>query len=49
MKNFLYLMALILIIFWSIGFFVYHTSGIIHILLVIAMVSILLRLIESKK
>lgn len=48
MSNLLYTIAVILIIFWAIGFFAYHAGGIIHILLVIAVIAILLRLIQGK-
>lgn len=49
MRNLLYLVAVILIIGWALGFFVYSTGGIIHILLVIAVIAILLRLIGGKR
>lgn len=49
MSNLLYTIAIILIIFWAIGFFAYSVGGIIHILLVIAVIAILLRLIQGKK
>ena len=49
MSNLLYTIAVILIIFWAIGFFAYSAGGIIHILLVIAIIAILLRLIQGKK
>jgi hypothetical protein len=48
MSNLLYLIALILIIFWAIGFFAYSAGGIIHILLVIAIISILFRVIRGR-
>ncbi|WP_338375130.1 lmo0937 family membrane protein [uncultured Flavobacterium sp.] len=48
MQNLLYLIAVILVIFWALGFFVYSASGLIHILLVIAVIAILLRLIRGK-
>lgn len=47
MGNLLYLIAVILVIFWAIGFLGYHTGGIIHILLVIAIIAVLLRVIRS--
>jgi len=46
MGNILYLIAVILVIAWAIGFFAYHTTGIIHILLVLAIASVLLRIIR---
>lgn len=48
MTNLLYIIAVILIIAWAIGFFAYSAGGLIHILLVIAVVAILLRLIRGK-
>ena len=48
MSNLLYLVAVILIIFWAIGFFAYSAGSIIHILLVIAIIAILLRVIQGK-
>jgi hypothetical protein len=49
MGNLLYLVALILILAWAIGFIGYSVGGIIHILLVIAIIAILLRVIQGKK
>lgn len=48
MSSLLYLIAVILIIGWIFGFFVYSVGGLIHILLVLAVVSVLLRLIGGK-
>jgi hypothetical protein len=48
MSNLLYLIALILIICWAIGFFAYSLGGIIHILLILAVVSILFRIIRGR-
>lgn len=47
MSNLLYYVAVILIIMWAIGFFAYQTTGIIHILLVIAIIAIVLRVIRG--
>jgi hypothetical protein len=47
MRSILYLVAVILIIGWLLGFFVYSATGLIHILLVLAVVSILLSFIRS--
>jgi len=49
MGNLLYVIAVVLIICWAIGFFVYSAGSIIHILLVIALISILLRIIQGNK
>jgi len=46
MGNLLYVIAVILIIGWAIGFFGYHAGGIIHILLVIALIAFLLKAIR---
>jgi len=42
----LYLIAVILVIAWAIGFLGYHAGGIIHLLLVIAVIAILLKIIR---
>ena len=49
MSNFLYTLAVVLVIFWAIGFFAYSAGSIIHILLIIAIIAILLRLINGEK
>jgi len=45
MGNLLYLVAVILIIGWAVGFFAYSAGGIIHVLLVIAVIAILIKVI----
>ncbi|TCV11585.1 hypothetical protein EDC17_102742 [Sphingobacterium alimentarium] len=48
MGNLLYLIAVILVIIWAISFLGgYATGGIIHILLVIAVIVVLLRVIRG--
>jgi len=49
MGSLLYVIAVILVVAWAIGFFAYSAGGIIHILLVIAVIAILLRIISGKK
>jgi len=49
MRNILYVVAVILIIFWAIGFFAYSLGSIIHILLVLAIISFLVRIIFGNK
>lgn len=49
MGNFLYVIAVFLIIAWAIGFIGYNSGGIIHFLLVIALIAIILRIIKGKK
>jgi len=39
----------VLIICWAIGFLGYHSGGLIHILLVIAVIAIILRVIQGRK
>jgi len=46
MRSILYLIAIILVIGWLLGVFVYSAGGLIHILLVIAVVALLLGLIR---
>ncbi len=46
MRSILYLIAVILVIGWIFGFFVYNAGGIIHILLVIAIIALLLGVIR---
>ena len=49
MSDLLYVIAIILIIAWLLGAFVYTVGGIIHILLLLAVVAILLRLIRGRR
>jgi hypothetical protein len=49
MNNLLYIIAVVLVIIWATGFFAYHTGGIIHILLVIAVIAVLFRIIRGEK
>lgn len=49
MGNLLYIIAVILIIAWAIGFVGYSAGGIIHILLVIAIIAVILRLIQGRR
>lgn len=49
MGNLLYVIAVILLIAWAIGFIGYNAGGIIHILLVIAIIAVILRVIQGKK
>jgi hypothetical protein len=49
MGSLLYVIAVILIIAWAIGFIGYSAGGIIHILLVIAIIAIILRLIQGRR
>jgi hypothetical protein len=49
MGNILYIIAVILVIGWAIGFFGYAAGGLIHILLIIAVIAILLNIIQGRK
>lgn len=49
MSNLLYTIAVILVILWALGFFVYSFGSIIHILLLIAIIAVLLRLIKGRE
>jgi hypothetical protein len=46
MRSILYLIAVILVIGWLVGFFAYSLGGLIHILLVLAIISLLLGVIN---
>lgn len=49
MRSILYLIAVILVIGWIIGFFVSSLGGLVHILLVLAVISLLLGLIRGRE
>jgi hypothetical protein len=49
MGNLLYLIAVILIIGWAVGFVGFNAGGLIHILLVIAIIVILMRVISGNR
>lgn len=49
MGNLLYIIAVILVIFWAVGFFAYTAGGIIHVLLVLAIIAVLIRVIQGNK
>jgi hypothetical protein len=48
MNNLLYIIAVILVIGWLIGVFAYSATGIIHVLLVIAIIAILFKVIGGR-
>lgn len=49
MRSILYLIAVILVIGWLLGVFVYSATGLIHVLLVLAVISLLLQLIGGSR
>jgi hypothetical protein len=43
-------LAVVLLILWALGFLAFHvTSGLIHILLVVALIVIVIRLVTGRK
>ena len=49
MRNLLYGVAAVLIIIWAIGFLGYNAGGLIHILLVIALIVIVIRILQGRR
>lgn len=49
MQNLLYSIVILLLIFWALGFFVYNTGPIIHVLLIAAVIAILLKIVKGEK
>lgn len=49
MGNLLYIIAVILIIGWAIGFIGYSAGGLIHVLLVIAVIAIIIQLFQGRR
>lgn len=49
MNNLLYIIAVILIVGWLLGFFAFHAGNLIHALLVIAVIVIVIRVIQGRK
>lgn len=48
MNSILYIIAVILIIGWAVGAFVYSVGGLIHVLLVIAIIALILGIIRGR-
>jgi hypothetical protein len=49
MSNLLYIIAVVLLILWAIGYVGFNSGGIIHILLVIAIIAVLFRVIQGRR
>jgi hypothetical protein len=49
MSNLLYIVAVILLILWAVGYVGFNAGGIVHVLLVIAIIAVLFRVIQGKK
>jgi hypothetical protein len=45
----LYIIAVVLVILWAVGYLGFQSGGIIHILLVIAIIAVLIRVIQGGK
>jgi len=39
----------VLLILWALGFFAFHVGGLVHVLLVIALVVLIIRLLQGRK
>ena len=40
---------IILVVLWALGLFAFHAGGLIHVLLVIAVIVLIIRLLQGKK
>jgi hypothetical protein len=40
---------IILVVLWALGLFAFHAGGLIHVLLVIALVVLIVRLLQGRK
>ncbi len=49
MGNLLYIVAVVLLILWAVGYFGYNAGQLIHILIVIAVIAFLLRIITGNR
>ena len=49
MRNLLYVLAIMVVVAWAIGFIGYSAGGLIHILLVSALISLLLGIIQGRR
>ncbi|MEX2484060.1 MAG: lmo0937 family membrane protein [Brumimicrobium sp.] len=49
MNNILYIIAVVLIILWAIGYFGFQAGSLIHALIVIAVVAVLVRIIRGNR
>jgi len=48
MDRILYVIAVLLVVAWLIGFLAYNAGGLIHILLVLAVIAVLIRIIKGR-
>jgi hypothetical protein len=50
MGDMLYTVAVVLVVLWALGFLAFHVGGgLIHLLLVIAVIAVLLRVIQGRR
>lgn len=49
MRTILSTIAILVIIGWAIGYFGYHTGGLFHLILVIALIAFLVQLFSGRK
>ncbi|MNJ85343.1 hypothetical protein D3C87_28140 [compost metagenome] len=49
MRTILSTIAILIVIGWAIGYFGYHTGGLFHLILVIALIALVVQLFSSKK
>lgn len=49
MHNLLYSIVILLLIFWALGFFMYNTGAIIHLLFLVAVIVVLFKIIKAEK
>lgn len=49
MGNLLYIIAVIFVIAWAVGFIGFQAGGIIHVLLLIALIAVIIRVIQGRK
>lgn len=40
---------IVLLVLWALGFFAFHVGGLVHVLLVIALVVLVIRLLQGRK
>ena len=49
MENILYLVAAVLVILWLVGVVGYSAGGMVHVLLILAVISILVQIISGRR
>jgi hypothetical protein len=40
---------IVLVILWALGFFAFHVGGLIHVLLIIALIVLIIRLLQGRR